>query len=65
MYEDPVYPGQDLEKNSRSLNEDRLLRGTRLKAVIIITAIVMVVEVVGGFSDGSHPCFSHFMAPCS
>lgn len=52
-YEDPVYPSGDLEKNSRSLDEDRLLKGTRLKFVIIITAIVMGIEVVGGFLTNS------------
>jgi len=53
MYEDPLCPGQDLRKNSQSLDEDRLLRRTRLRVVIIITAIVMVVEVVGGFLTNS------------
>jgi len=53
MYEDPVCPGQDLKKNSRSLDKDRLLIKTRLRVVIIITAIVMVVEVVGGFLTNS------------
>ena len=53
MYEDPVCPGQDLRKNSQSLDKDRLLRRTRLRVVIIITAIVMVVEVVGGFLTNS------------
>ncbi len=53
MYEDPVYPGEDLGKNSRTLDEGRLLTGTRLKFVIIITAIVMVIEVVGGFLTNS------------
>ena len=52
-YEDPVYPSGDLKKNSRSLDEDRLLKGTRLKLVIIITAIVMGIEVVGGFLTNS------------
>ncbi len=53
MYKDSVCSGQDLKKNSRSLDEDRLLRKTRLRVVIIITAIVMVVEVVGGFLTNS------------
>jgi cobalt-zinc-cadmium efflux system protein len=53
MYENPVFPGRDLRKNSRSLDEGRLLRGTRLRAVIIITATVMVIEVVGGFLTNS------------
>ncbi len=52
-YEDPVYPSGDLGKSSRSLDEDRLLKGTRLKLVIIITAIVMGIEVVGGFLTNS------------
>ncbi len=52
-YEDPVYPSGDLGKNSRSLDDDRLLKGTRLKLVIIITAIVMGIEVVGGFLTNS------------
>lgn len=52
-YEDSVHPGSDLEKNSRSLDEERLLKGTRLKFVIIITAIVMGIEVVGGFLTNS------------
>ncbi|GAI59398.1 unnamed protein product, partial [marine sediment metagenome] len=47
-YEDPVYLSGDLKKNSRSLDEDRFLKRTRLKFVIIITAIVMGIEVVGG-----------------
>jgi len=52
-YEDPIYPGEDLEKNPRLLDEDRLLKRTRLKFVIIITAIVMGIEVVGGFLTNS------------
>ncbi len=52
-HEDPIYPGRHLEKKSRSLDEDRFLKGTRLKFVIIITAIVMTVEVVGGFLTNS------------
>jgi cobalt-zinc-cadmium efflux system protein len=50
---DPVYPGSDLEENPRSLDEGRSLKGTRLKVVIIITAIVMGIEVVGGFLTNS------------
>jgi len=53
MYEDPVCSSRNLRKNSQSLDEDRLLRRTRLRVVIIITAIVMVVEVVGGFLTNS------------
>ncbi len=53
MYEIPVSPGRDLGKNSRSLDEGRSLRKTRLRVVIIITAIVMVVEVAGGFLTNS------------
>jgi len=52
-YEDPIYPGSDLGKNPQSLDEDRLLKRTRLKFVIIITAIVMGIEVVGGFLTNS------------
>jgi cobalt-zinc-cadmium efflux system protein len=52
-YEDSVHPGGDLEKNFRSLDEERSLKGTRLKFVIIITAIVMGIEVVGGFLTNS------------
>ncbi|GAH99907.1 unnamed protein product [marine sediment metagenome] len=52
-YEDPVYLSGDLKKNSRSLDEDRFLKRTRLKFVIIITAIVMGIEVVGGFLTNS------------
>jgi len=52
-YKDPIHPGSDLEKNSRSLDEERLLKGTRLKFVIVITAIVMGIEVVGGFLTNS------------
>ncbi|MFQ6066683.1 MAG: cation diffusion facilitator family transporter [bacterium] len=52
-HEDPLYRGEDLEKKPRSLDEDRLLKGTRLKFVIIITAIVMGIEVVGGFLTNS------------
>ncbi len=53
MYENPVYPGRDLGKNSRSLDEGRSLRKTRLRVVIIITAIVMGIEVAGGFLTNS------------
>jgi len=36
---DPIYSGRNLERNPQLLDEERSLKGTRLKLVIIITAI--------------------------
>ncbi len=53
MHKDPIYSGSDLEKNAGSDDLGRKLKRTRLKLVILITAIVMGIEVVGGFLTNS------------
>ena len=53
MHNDSIHSARDLGKNCRSLDEGRVLKGARLKLVILITAIVMVIEVVGGFLTNS------------
>jgi len=53
VHKDPIYSGSDLEKDARSHDVGRELKRTRLKLVIFITAIVMGIEVVGGFLTNS------------
>lgn len=53
VHKDPIYSGSGLEKDSPLPDKGRTLKGTRLKLVIFITAIVMGIEVVGGFLTNS------------
>jgi len=53
VHKEPACASSNLEENSQSPDEVRLFKVSRLKMVIIITAIVMGIEVVGGFLTNS------------
>jgi len=53
LHKEPAYASSNLEENSQSPDEVRSFKRGRLKMVIIITAIVMGIEVVGGFLTNS------------
>lgn len=53
VYKEPACASSNLEENSQSPDEVRSFKRSRLKMVIIITAIVMGIEVVGGFLTNS------------
>ncbi len=53
LHKEPACASSGLEKNSQSPDEVRSFKKSRLKMVIIITAIVMGIEVVGGFLTNS------------
>jgi cobalt-zinc-cadmium efflux system protein len=53
VYKEPACASSNLEKNSQSPDEVRSFKVSRLKMVIIITATVMGIEVVGGFLTNS------------
>jgi len=53
LHKEPACASSNLEENSQSPDEVRSFKRSRLKIVIIITAIVMGIEVVGGFLTNS------------
>jgi len=53
VHKEPACASSNLEENSQSPDKVRLFKVSRLKMVIIITAIVMGIEVVGGFLTNS------------
>lgn len=53
LHKEPAYASRNPEKNSHSSDEMRSFKKSRLKMVIIITAIVMGIEVVAGFLTNS------------
>jgi len=53
VYKKPACASNNSEENSQSPDEARSFKVGRLKIVIIITAIVMGIEVVGGFLTNS------------
>lgn len=53
VHKEPACASSNLEENSQSPDEVRSFKRSRLKMVIIITAIVMGIEVVGGFLTNS------------
>ena len=53
VHKEPACASSNLEENSQSPDEVRSFKVSRLKMVIIITAIVMGIEVVGGFLTNS------------
>jgi len=53
VHKEPTCASSNLEENSQSPDEVRSFKVSRLKMVIIITAIVIGIEVVGGFLANS------------
>ncbi len=53
LHKEPACARSNPEENSQSPGEVRSLKRSRLKTVIIITATVMGIEVVGGFLTNS------------
>ena len=53
LHKEPACVSSNLEENSQSPDEVKSFKRSRLKMVIIITAIVMGIEVVGGFLTNS------------
>ena len=53
LHKEPACASSNLEENSQSPDEVRSFKVSRLKMVIVITATVMGIEVVGGFLTNS------------